>query len=175
MRRHHVCVSCKTWPFRTALSGLCILTCQQHPFARSASLSHCFAPTSSQLDQVPLPRQVMRRAFCAAHGASKRPSPSPSIGRLCIQDSAVPCQKDVDMVNTKRHVSSRTRAVAWHPGLQLQVNCSSQVRHCRGFHSSRVSQKKINGQRHFSLKSPRGLGHQNLQFRTALLDVHHVQ
>lgn len=142
------------------------------PLERSVSLSHCFAHTSSQLNQVSPARQIMRRAFCAALGASKRPSPSPSIGRLCIralEDSAVPCPKDVDILNTKRHVSSRTRAVAWHPGLQpaglLQLASQgfSWLLFVSGF------AKKINGQRHFSLKSPRALTPKNS--RTVLADV----
>ncbi|KAG9679863.1 hypothetical protein KCU87_g484, partial [Aureobasidium melanogenum] len=57
---------------------------------------------------------------------------------------------DVDILNTKRHVSSRTRAVAWHPGLQpaglLQLTRQgfSWFLFVSGF------AKKINGQRHFS-------------------------
>ena len=68
-------VSCKTWPFCTALSGFCILTCKQYPSARArakASLSHCFAHTSSRLEQPSLAIRLMRWAFCAAQGASKR-------------------------------------------------------------------------------------------------------
>jgi len=60
-------------------------------------------------------------------------------------------------MNTKRHVSSRTRAVAWHPGLHLQVYCTSKARDFHGFLFVSGFAKKINGQRHFLLKSPRGL------------------
>jgi hypothetical protein len=112
-------VSCKTWTFRTALSGLCILTCQQHSFARSASLSHCFARTSSQLNQLPLARQIMRRAFCAAYGASKRPSPSPSIGRLCITafqkvvPSPVKGRRHIEHKAPRLLADTRSRVASW--------------------------------------------------------------
>jgi hypothetical protein len=68
--------------------------------------------------------------------------PSEGCALRALKDSAIPCQKDVDILNTRRHVSSRTRAVAWHPGLQLQVCCTSQARDCHGSSSSRVSQTK---------------------------------